>query len=179
MEIDPHNLPEDAGILRQIVLQLLGVVEDKDRLLERVQHQLKQLLRHRYGQKRERIDENQLFLFAAQIVAASQRASTASTQPAPAAADASAATAQNKKRNGHGRKPLPATLERRRVVFDLDASQRQCPHCRTPMQPIGEDTSERLEFVPASLHVIEEIRPKYACAKGCSVAAAPKPVAPI
>jgi hypothetical protein len=50
MEIDPHNLPEDAGILRQIVLQLLGMVEDKDRLLERVQHQLQQLLRHRYGQ---------------------------------------------------------------------------------------------------------------------------------
>lgn len=129
MEIDPHNLPEEASLLRQIVLQLLQVVEDKDRLLERVQHPLKQLLRHRYGQKRERIDENQLFLFAAQIVAARQRASAASTSSTPAAAETSAATAQNQKRKGHGRKPLPASLERRRVVFDLDESQRQCPHC--------------------------------------------------
>ncbi len=72
MEIDPHNLPKEAGILRQIVLQLLGVVEEKDRLLERVQHQLQQLLRQRYGPKRERIDENQLFLFAAQIIAAAR-----------------------------------------------------------------------------------------------------------
>ena len=55
MEIDPHNLPKEAGILRQIVLQLLGVVEEQDRLLERVQHQLQQLLRQRYGPKRERI----------------------------------------------------------------------------------------------------------------------------
>jgi Transposase C of IS166 homeodomain len=42
-------------------------------------NQLAQLLRNRYGQKRERIDENQLFLFAAQIIAASQRASAATS----------------------------------------------------------------------------------------------------
>ena len=77
MAIDAHNLPEEAGLLRQIVLQLLGVVEEKDRLLERVQHQLQQLLRQRYGPKRERIDENQLFLFAAQIIAAARQAKAA------------------------------------------------------------------------------------------------------
>ena len=36
-----------------------------------------------------------------------------------------------------------------------------------------------LEFVPASLHVIEEVRPQYACASGCGVVAAPKPAAAI
>ena len=35
------------------------------------------------------------------------------------------------------------------------------------MRKIGEDVSERLEFVPACLQVIEEVRPKYACSKGC------------
>src|ERR1019366_8212863 len=180
MDIDPHTLPEEASLLRQIVLQLLGMVEEKDRLLERVQHQLKQLLRQRYGQKRERIDENQLFLFAAQIIAASQ-ASAASARPEPPATGSAANTSsqETKQRNGHGRKPLPASLERRRVLFDLDETQRQCPHCRSERQRIGEDISERLKFVPASLHVIEEVRPKYACAKGCGMATAPKPVAPI
>jgi len=38
---------------------------------------------------------------------------------------------------------------------------------------------ERPEFIPASLQVIEEVRPKYACAKACGVAAAEKPAAPI
>ena len=42
---------------------------------------------------------------------------------------------------------------------------------------IGEDISERLEFIPASLQVIEEVRPKYACARGCGVVAADKPAA--
>lgn len=171
MEIDPHHLPSEVNLLQQIVLQLLQAVEDKDQLLARIQHQLAQLLRYRYGQKRERIDENQLFLFAAQIIAASQRASTAPSSEEPAADSSSRADGEEKKekpeRRGHGRKALPESLERRRVVFDLEESQRQCQHCQTPMHKIGEDVSERLEFIPASLQVIEEVRPKYACAKGC------------
>src|SRR5580692_7031512 len=84
MEIDPHRLPSEVSLLQQIVLQLLQAVEDKDQLLARVQHQLAQLLRYRYGQKRERLDENQLFLFAAQIIAASQSASFATSGEEPA-----------------------------------------------------------------------------------------------
>jgi transposase len=180
MEIDPHNLPSEVHVLQQIVLQLLQTVEDKDQLLARVQHQLAQLLRYRYGQKRERIDENQLFLFAAQIIAASQRASAASSGEEPVV-DSPRADSKEKKaeRRGHGRKSLPEALPRRRVVFDLEESERQCQHCQRPMQKIGEDVSERLEFIPASLQVIEEVRPKYACPKGCGVAAAQKPASPI
>ena len=87
MEIDPHNLPSEVNLLQQIVRQLLQAVEDKDQLLARLQHQLAQLLRHRYGQKRERIDENQLFLFAAQMIAAGQRANAATSRAAASVAD--------------------------------------------------------------------------------------------
>lgn len=181
MEIDPHNLPSEVNVLQQIVLQLLQTVEDKDQLLARVQHQLAQLLRYRYGQKRERVDENQLFLFAAQIIAARQRASAVSEGPVTGLSSRTDSKERKEKpeRRGHGRKPLPKSLERRRVVFDLEESQRKCQHCQTTMQKIGEDVSERLEFFPASLQVIEEVRPKYACAKGCGVAAAQKPASPI
>src|SRR5208283_1484818 len=107
MTIDPHHLPDDAAVLRQIVLHLLQMVEDKDRLLERVQHQLEQLLRHRYGQKREHIDENQLFLFAAHIVAAMQAGTApAATPSSDSAAPPDAAAAKKPQRPGHGRKPL-------------------------------------------------------------------------
>jgi transposase len=44
---------------------------------------------------------------------------------------------------------------------------------------MGEDVSERLEYVPASLHVIEEVRRKYGCPKGCGVVTAGKPMQPI
>lgn len=45
--MDPQHLPEEAALLRQIVVQLWQVVEDKHRLLERVQHQLEQRRRYR------------------------------------------------------------------------------------------------------------------------------------
>jgi transposase len=130
MGIDPHNLPQEATALHQMVLELLQLVEDKDRLLERVQRQLRQLLRQRYGPKRERIDENQLFLYAAQIVAASQAQAAAPTTADSAAEETPAASATSTaQRRGHGRRPLPASLERKRVVFDLEESKRQCPQC--------------------------------------------------
>lgn len=47
------------------------------------------------------------------------------------------------------------------------------------MKRIGKEVSERLEYVPASLMVIEEARQKYACPKGCAVVTAEKPEAPI
>ena len=183
MEIDPHHLPAEVNLLQQIVLQLLQAVEDKDQLVARLQHQLAQLLRYRYGQKRERIDENQLLLFAAQLIAASLQTTSMPSGEEPAANSPSGSDRKEKTEKpecrGHGRKPLPKSLERRRVVFELEESQRQCQHCHIPMQKIGEDVSERLEFTPASLQVIEEVRPKYACAKGCGVVAAPKAAAPI
>ncbi len=123
MEIDPHNLPSEVNLLQQIVLQLLWAVEGKDQLLARVQHQLAQLLRYRYGQKRERIDENQLFLFAAQIIAASQRVNAATSGEEPAADSSSRADSKEKKekaeRRGHGRKPLPETVSRRFTLAHL------------------------------------------------------------
>jgi transposase len=173
MQIDPHHLPEDAAALRQMVVSLLEELDSKQRRLTRVQHMLEQLLRWRYGQKRERVDENQLFLFAAAVVHSGQDARFAPKQEDPAAA------APRPKPKGHGRHRLPESLERRRVVYDLDDEQRHCPECRGELKHIGEEICERLEYVPASFYVIEEACQKYACAKGCTIVTAEKPLAPI
>ena len=67
------------------------------------------------------------------------------------------------KKNGHGRKPLPASLPRKPVVHDVPPEQLPCPDCGTMRQCIGAEVREQLEYVPASLIVIEHVRPKYAC----------------
>jgi transposase len=177
MEIDPHNLPDDAAALQQMLLRTMAQLDAtqaqlaaKEHELQRVQHWLEQLLRHRYGQKRERVDENQLFMFAIEIASTGQ---DAPPQPKPGP-DAPRPTPE-----GHGRQRLPKSLERRRVVFDLAAHERQCPECRGELRRIGEEISERLEYVPASLVAIEEACQKYACPKGCTVVTAGKPPAPI
>jgi transposase len=173
MEIDPHNLPNDAAALQQMVLSLLEELDSKERRLTRVQHMLAQLLRWRYGQKRERVDENQLFLFAAAAVHAGRDEVLAPKQ------ENAEAAAPRPKAKGHGRQTLPKSLPRRRVVFDLEDQERQCPKCRGELKHIGEEISERLEYVPATFHVIEEACQKYVCAKGCTVVTAQKPAAPI
>jgi transposase len=50
---------------------------------------------------------------------------------------------------------------------------------RDDLRHIGEEISEQLEYVPASLHVIQQACQKYACPKGCTVVTAAKPLAPI
>jgi len=169
MEIDRHNLPEDPALLRQMVMSLLEEAETKDRRLRQLQHWVEQLLRARYGPRRERVNENQLFLFAVTLVSAGREA-PAAPEKAPSGAV---------KQKGHGRQRLPKSLERRRVVHDLAEGQRQCPQCQGDLKRIGEEVSERLEYVPASLVVIQDACQKYACVKGCTVVTAPKPMAPI
>lgn len=169
MAIDRNHLPEDAASLRQMVVNLLEELDAKERRLLRVQHQLEKLLRWRYGPKRERVDENQLFLFAVGLVETDQDIAPP-PEPPPTA---------KLKRPGHGRQSLPKSLERRRVVYDLTEPQRQCPQCQGKLTAIGEEISERLEYVPASFHVIQEASQKYACAKGCTVVTATKPMQPI
>jgi len=172
MKIDLTNLPNDPSVLQAMVGDLLRELESKERKPMGLQHYLEQLLRWRYGPRRERIDENQLFLFAAGLVQADPEAPDGAGGP-----DAPSSSRRNSK--GHGRSPLPQHLERRRMVYDVPAEERRCPHCQEEMRAMGEDVSERLEYVPASLHVIEEVCRKYGCPKGCTVVTAPKPLQPI
>ncbi|WP_174522837.1 IS66 family transposase zinc-finger binding domain-containing protein, partial [Vibrio mediterranei] len=70
-------------------------------------------------------------------------------------------TATTKKRGK--RKPLPKTLPREIIELDLDDHEKQCACCKQNLHKIGEDRSEKLEFSPAVLKVLEYVRPKYAC----------------
>ncbi len=169
MEIDRQHLPADPVPLRQMVLSLLDDLDAKERKLQRVLHWLTKLLRCRYGPQRERVDEHQLFLFAAAAV------ETHRDGPPRAPAGAPAAAA----RTGHGRQRLPQHLERRHVSYELPPEQRQCPHCQAQLQRMGAETSERLEYAPAAFYVIAESCARYVCPKGCTVRTAEKPMQPI
>jgi transposase len=66
-------------------------------------------------------------------------------------------------RNKPKRKPLPKDLPREVVVHDISDADKVCDCCQGALHKIGEDTSEKLEFIPAQVKVIEHVRPKYAC----------------
>ena len=81
------------------------------------------------------------------------------------------------KRRPRGRRPLPPHLKRERIEHDLTEEEKHCACCNQDLRPIGEETSERYEYIPAQLLVIEDVCKKYACA--CTVKTASKPPQPI
>ena len=170
--IDANHLPEDPTALRQIVIDLLGELDAKDRKLKRVIHWLENLLRQRYGRKREWVDPNQLWLLAMAEVEKGR-------DPEEAAEEDEATPKKKKKRKGHGRRPLPEHLERVLAEYDLAEDEQICSECNGALYHIGEEVSERLEYIPASLYVIREVCHKYGCKNGCQVVTAQKPMQPI
>jgi transposase len=86
----------------------------------------------------------------------------------------------NDKKKHPGRQTPGKDLHRERVVYDIAASKKTCPHCQSFLTQIGEEISEQIEWVRASLKVLEHVRLKYAC-KSCSqtVVTAPTPYKPI
>jgi transposase len=67
------------------------------------------------------------------------------------------------RRNKPKRKPLPKDLPREVIVHDISDAEKVCACCHGQLHKIGEDTSEKLDFIPAQVKVIEHVRPKYAC----------------
>src|SRR4051812_15012639 len=97
-------LPDNLETAHQLIRELLETLGQQIHLNAKLQHQLEQLLRHRYGRKSERIDPAQLLLFAQEILA--QAEPEPEPEPDPASEPTPAASAPRRKKNGHGRKPL-------------------------------------------------------------------------
>ena len=57
-------LPDDLETAHQLIRELIKTLAQQVHLNEKLQHQLEQLLRQRYGRKTEQIDPAQLLLFA-------------------------------------------------------------------------------------------------------------------
>ena len=81
------------------------------------------------------------------------------------------------------RAKLPEDLPREVIVHDIE--NKSCDCCGGELHKMGEDKSEKLEFIPALIKVIEHIRPKYSC-RACEqnetqvqIKQAPMPASPI
>ncbi len=169
---DSPSLPDDLGLCHQLIHQLHDSLHQAQQRNQQLQHRLQQLLKARYGPKADRLDPNQLLLFAVDLLQ-----EVALPQPA---AESPQADASGPRPRGHGRRPLPAELPRQQQVHDLSEEEKRCPCCGEMRVRIGQETSEQLEYEPAKLYVIEHVRPTYAC-KACegNVATAVKPTQPI
>src|SRR4051794_994352 len=176
------SLPDDAAALRALVLAALAerdamagerdaAVTERDALLaqnDRLRHLLLKLTRMHFGARSERLPEEQLQLGLEALEQAIAKEDAQAEKQDPALRRDNVA----KRRASRG--ALPAHLPR--IEVTLTPEDTACPCCRTPMTVIGEDTSERLDVIPAQFRVVVTKRPKLAC-RACAgtVVQAPAP----
>ena len=182
MAIDPKHLPEDPKTLQQMVLDLMAQLDHEFTERNKIEVLLRELLDARRNRQSEQLSADQLALFAAawearQAEAGRDATSGQNDDDQDSQPGGSGAAGDKKRRTGGGRQPLAKHLKRERIVHDLADSEKHCPACQQDLRPLGEESSERYEYIPAQLTVIEDVCKKYAC--GCTVRTATKPPQPI
>jgi transposase len=178
--IDRKQLPESADVLQQMVLDLIAQLDASEARRIKTENLLRQLLAARSGRRSEQISEEQLTLFEAELKAQGVNLddlSKGNDAGNDAGDEDPPASPGNPAANARGRRSLPAHLKRERIVHDLDEAEKHCAVCAQDLREFGEETSERYEYIPAQLIVIEDVCKKYSCA--CTVKTAGKPSQPI
>jgi transposase len=144
----------------------------RDNEIEHLKLLIAKLRRMQFGRKSEKLDRQieQLELRLDELQA-TQAENTAASHPSVGVARAADVAAKP------ARRPLPEHLPRE--VRTYPPKQKACPDCGGKLQPLGEDVSEILEYVPARFKVIRQVRPKLACACCERIVQAEAPSRPI
>ena len=176
--IDPNTLPQDANALRKIVLDLAEQLDRAFAEQHKYESLLRELLEAQRERKSEQLSKEQLALFEAAWQARnSDEESDAEDDDLDGDLGGGHQSEQAQPKKRGGRQPLARHLIRERIVHDLAESEKHCASCGQDLRLIEEETSERYDFVPASLRVIQDVCLKYAC--DCTVKTANKPPQPI
>ena len=155
MKIDLNNLTTDTNLLHQIVTDLVNKVISLEDQLTHLQEQLILLKKQRFGKSSEKLD-SQIAELEVRIEEC-ELLEAASDQVREDKQDST----KEKSKNIPKRQKLPENLERIDEVLNPDPI---CPDCGgESFRKIADDTSESLEYIPASFKVIRHIRPRCVC----------------
>ncbi|HEV3026689.1 MAG TPA: transposase, partial [Planctomycetota bacterium] len=169
--LDRSKLPNDPEILKDMLLEYVHKVQERDERLAVVEVQLRRFRRWQFGQKTERVSEGQL-IFAWHGTIVPEELPT-EPEHAPRARRCPA-------RGGY--RVIPKDIPREVVTLELPPDQRACPGCRQERTLIGYEDTKQLDYHPASFFERILRRAKYAC-KPCEkhivTAPLPVPVGPI
>lgn len=147
----PETLPTDVTALQEMVVALRVQNDDLTAKNQRLSEMFRLAQQKRFGNSSESFPgQGELFNEAEELVE-------------QAADDEETITYTRKKPK---REKISADIPRERVIHDIAEEDKFCDCCQHALHPIGEDTSEKLEFIPAQVKVIVNVRPKYAC-KAC------------
>ena len=164
-------IASDVEGLRARVIALDTALAERDSEIAQLREYIRLLRHQHFGAKSERIHRDQLGLF-------NEAEALAAKAPEPEEAPPVAVAAHP--RTPRGRRALPAWMPREEILHDLPAAEKVCPHDGAALVEIARETSEQLEFIPATARVLVHVRPKYGCPTcKTGVHTAPLPSQPI
>ena len=137
--------------------------------VERLELLVKEYERARFGKRSEKFDPDQM-----QLVLEDIEIAIAEVQEQVDERARRAGKLASSHRSSRAARAFPAHLPRIEQVIEPESLE--CPCGCGRMVRIGEDRSSRLDVMAAQYRVVETVRPRYACAKGCAgVRQAPAP----
>lgn len=157
INIDPNsqNIPALQAMVRSLVQERVSLIE-----------QFNLAMLRQFGKSTESFkpyDEANGDLFNEAESESDLASDTQEEEPEKTDPELESGTTNDTKKTRGKRKPLPKDLLRERIVLDIPDEEKVCACCQGELHKIGEDISEKLEFVPAVLKILEYVRPKYAC----------------
>jgi transposase len=155
-------------------INLKKIISDKNNRIQRLEDYIRSLNQKQFGSSSEKLEAIQadLFVEAEEDEDASANAEIESTEEATV-------TVAAHQRKQH-RVSIPADLPRVEIIHDLPEDQKVCPHDGSALKPIGFESHEQLDVIPAKIQVLHHKRLKYACpcCEGFLITAS-KPAQPI
>ena len=162
---------EGAARIAELEAKLARTSHERDeyrKLYELVLLELERVKRHLRAQnKSERVDADQVqmaFREVASLIVPQALAEQIAASENEARESEHRGHHERKRRGHHGRNKLPEHLPVERIEIHPPEPLRQCGCCGKAMHRIGEETSEQLDYRPASLLRVQIARIKYACA---------------
>jgi transposase len=144
-------------------------IKFKQALIDKLTHENAVLKRLKFGLKSEKMNAEQRSLLDETLDADLQ---AVSEEIALAVPESPAA----KEKQTPKRQALPAELPRQIFTHEPQSTVCTAPGCGAPLKRIGEDVSEKLDYVPGVFSVHRHVRGKWACA--CCQTLIQAPVAP-
>jgi transposase len=161
--------PSSDPQAQEHITRLLAMNEGLAAQLREALMQVAELKRELFGPKADKLTPEQEAVLAQvqeEMTEEAEREAPASQDVLEPEQEEEAKDASEKApQKGGGRHPLPEHLERQTVVLEPE-NLPACGDCGQPLECIGEETTEELDYVPAKVVVRRLVRHKYGCRCG-------------
>ena len=153
---------QEPNDFQKAFIEALETIDKKDdrisELSEEVAHlkfenealrtKLHQVLHDRYGKKSEKVPDEELPVLDEAVVTAEEAIVIAEAE--------ATILVPTHERNKPKRRPLPKDLPREIIRHELSLDKQLC-NCGHPLHAIGEDSYEKLDYIPAQVKVIKHV----------------------